>query len=93
MQLMDGLLSGRASRPRPASTNSEEGPAAGLMDTSLSRSHLALELNRAEVSDRRMRSGRIVEPLDIVELICSSLVPGAAANGRENTRFHLYIDY
>jgi hypothetical protein len=27
------------------------------------------------------------QPLDIVELTCSSLVPGAAANRRENTRF------
>ena len=30
---------------------------------------LALELNRADISDRRMTSGRIVERLDIVEHI------------------------
>jgi hypothetical protein len=92
MQLMDGLLSGAGFETSTGVHQFGRGTRC-RMDTSLSRSHLALELNRAEVSDRRMRSGRIVEPLDIVELICSSLVPGAAANGRENTRFHLYIDY
>lgn len=38
---------------------------------------LAFELNRTDVADRRMASGRVVESLDVIEHICSGLVPGA----------------
>jgi hypothetical protein len=47
------------------------------MDARLSLSHLALELNRTDVANGRVASGRVVEPLDVVEQICSGLVPGA----------------
>src|SRR3977135_1439299 len=46
------------------------------MDGWLSESHLSFELNRAEISDRRMTPDRIVEPLDIVEHIRPGLVSG-----------------
>ena len=45
-------------------------------DTCLSSSHLALELHRAQISDRRVPAFRIVEALDVVEYIGSRLVSG-----------------
>lgn len=45
--------------------------------------HLAFELNKAEISDRRMTPGRVLETLDVVEHICSCLVLGEIGLGEE----------
>src|SRR5262249_52460080 len=49
-------------------------PAPGLDDTQLSKSGLPLELHRAQVTDRRVSTFRVVETLDIVKHICLCLI-------------------
>jgi hypothetical protein len=44
------------------------------MDTRLSQSHLALELNRVEIADDRVPADRVVKSFDVVEHIGSCLV-------------------
>src|SRR5262249_39515922 len=49
-------------------------PAPGLDDTQLSKSGLPLELHRAQITDRRVSTFRVVEALDIVKHICLCLI-------------------
>src|SRR5262245_24517337 len=44
-------------------------PAPGLDDTQLSKSGLPLELDRAQITDRRVSAFRVVEALDIVKYV------------------------
>ncbi len=41
----------------------------GFVDTLLSESRLPFELNRADVTDRRVAPDSVVEPLDVIEHI------------------------
>ncbi len=47
---------------------------AGLMVARLSESHLALEVNRAEIADGRVPADRVVKSLNVVERIGPRLV-------------------
>ncbi|CAH1691177.1 hypothetical protein CHELA1G11_20841 [Hyphomicrobiales bacterium] len=47
-------------------------PAAGFVDAQLSESHLLFELDRAKIADGRVPADRVVEPLDVVELLIST---------------------
>ena len=49
--------------------------AAGSVDTDLSFLSF-LELYRTDVAQRRMAPGRVVEPLDVIEDVSTSLLPG-----------------
>ena len=49
--------------------------AAGSVDTDLSFLSF-LELYRTHVAQRRMAPGRVVEPLDVIEDVSTSLLPG-----------------